>query len=203
MTSSSLPKTGPLELFARARVLLDVDGFVSALPGPAVLVRLDERGGHDEGARWAFPSLDEIDIHNDGVDGNDNVFFDPASAADSDEATATGPAQPPLAIPPARDRAAAFVVPAAGGRLGRAASSVVRVGERSVSRRHALLGTDKGVYSLLDLESDNGTGINGMPLVPGTPQSLRSGDVVHLGDVSFVFLDARALYSHLPALTGS
>jgi len=197
-----LPKSGALELFVRARALLDVDGFVGALPGPAVLVRLDERGGLDEGARWAFPSLDEIDIHDDDVDGGDNVFFDPAFAADSDEATATGPAQPPLALPPARDRATAFVVPATGGRLGRASGSVVRLVDRSVSRRHALLGTDDGVFSLIDLDSDNGTGINGMPLVPGTPQTLRSGDVVHLGDVSFVFLDARALYSHLPALTG-
>ncbi len=190
-------------MLVRARALLDADGFAAALPGPAVLVRLDERGGHDEGARWAFPSLDDIHVeHDDDVEGGDNVFFDPAFSADSDEATATGPAQPPLAIPPARDRATVFVVPPTGGPLGRAAASAVCVPERSVSRRHALLATDDGAFSLLDLDSDNGTGINGMPLVPGISQSLRSGDVVHLGDVSFVFLDARALYSHLPALTG-
>ena len=200
---TTLPKAGALELFSRARSLLDIDTFVDAIAGPAVLVRLDERGGEDEGARWAFPSLDEFDVDDDGGGEGDNVFFDPQFSVGSDEATATGPAQPPLAIPPARERATVFVVPPTGGRLGRGSGSALRIGERSISRRHALLGYEDGAWSLIDLESDNGTGVNGMILVPGIPQGLRSGDVVQLGDFCFVFIDVRALFSHLPALLGA
>jgi hypothetical protein len=38
--------------------------------------------------------------------------------------------------------------------------------------------------------------------VPGILHPLKSGDVVHLGDVSFIFLDVGAFASHLPALAG-
>jgi hypothetical protein len=198
-----LPRTAALEVFAKARALCDVDAFVAAMPGPAVLVRLDERGGENEGAPWAFPSAPEVEVEGDGEDDGENVFYDPSYSADSDEATATGPAQPPLAIPPARDAATAFVVPASGGPVGRANSNVVRIGERSISRKHATLSVDDGHWQLTDLDSDNCSGVNGLPLVPGVAHALRSGDVVHFGDVSFVFLDAKALYSHLPALTGA
>lgn len=196
-----LPKTGALESFLRARALHDVDDFVAIVPGVAVLVRLDERGGVDEGARWAIPTLDDVEVDDDDVDSGDNVFFDPQFAAGSDEATAAGPAQPPLAIPPARERATVYVVDGSG-RVGRSSSCAVRLAERSVSRKHALLGVEPDRFTLVDLESDNGTGVNGMLLVPGIVQPLRSGDVVHLGDLSFVFLDTRALYTHLPALCG-
>jgi hypothetical protein len=198
-----LPRTAALEVFAKARALCDVDAFVAALPGAAVLVRLDERGGENEGAPWAFPSPPEIEVEGEGEVDGENVFFDPAYTADSDEATATGPAQPPLAIPAARDAATAFVVPATGGPVGRANSNVVRVAERSMSRKHAVLSVVDGHWQLTDLDSDNGSGVNGLLLVPGVAHALRSGDVVHFGDVSFVFLTAQALFSHLPALTGT
>jgi hypothetical protein len=41
-----------------------------------------------------------------------------------------------------------------------------------------------------------------MPLLPGEVHRLRSGDVIQLADVVFVFLDAAAFCSHLPALAG-
>ena len=188
----------------RALALSGTDGFVAAIPGPAVLVRLDERGGPLEGAPWAFPSLERVESLLADNPGDDDIFLslEPGFAASSDEATATGPAQPPLPMPPARERATAYVVPRGGGRVGRAATSAVRVDERSVSRQHAMLGADDDGYSLVDLDSDNGTAINGMQLMPGAPQQLRSGDVVLIADVSFLFIEARALASHLSALVG-
>lgn len=171
------------------------------LPGAAVLVRLDERGGRDEGAPWAFPSLEDLEVPASEGDDDDDVFLD-VSFAGSDEATATGPAQPPLPIPPAREAATVYVVPRSGGSVGRTTSSAVVVAERSVSRVHAMIAHSPG-WTILDLDSDNGTGVNGMPLAPGVAQPLRSGDVVHLGDCSFVFLDPQAFHSHLPALTGT
>lgn len=200
--AAALPRSAPLSTYERARAIAGESGLVRDLPGPAVLVRLDERGGQNEAVAWAFPSaerLENAELHS--LEGDD-VFVDPAFAADSDEATATGPAQPPLPMPPARERASVVVVPAAGGRLGRATTSAVQVMERSISRQHALLTADDRGFAILDLDSDNGTGVNGMPLVPGASQLLKSGDILHLGDVSFLFLDARGFASHLPALVG-
>ena len=59
----------------RAAALNDVTAFVAAVPGPFVLVRLDERGGRDEPVAWAWdvllaePSL---------VDPDDDDCFIPA-----------------------------------------------------------------------------------------------------------------------------
>lgn len=198
-----------METFLRAAALLDVGAFVAAVPGPFVLVRLDERGGRDEPVAWAWdvlmaePSLVDPDDDDSGEDVFVSALAGTGMAAESDEATATGPAQPPLPIPPAREAATVVVVPAVGGRIGRQKGAVVRVAERSVSRQHALMSVDGGSCSVVDLDADNGTSVNGLPLVAGQPQTVRSGDVLGLGDVSFLFLDVRAFYSHLPALAGN
>lgn len=197
-----LPLSAPLSTFERALAVGSGAAFVVDVPGPAVLVRLDERGGQDEAVPWAFPSAERIEAARDASPEGDDVFIDPAFAAESGEATATGPGQPPLPLPPARERATVVVVPTGAGRIGRAAASVIRVGERSVSRRHAMLTHDTDGFTVIDLDSENGTGVNGMALVPGRPQAIRSGDILHLADVSFLFLDAAAFASHLPALVG-
>ena len=94
--------------------------------------------------------------------------------------------------------------------MGRAPTSALQILERSVSRQHAMLSINDDafnpghslLFSVVDLESDNGTAINGMDLVPGTPHGLRSGDVVAFGDVVFVFLDSAAFFNQLPVLAG-
>ncbi len=201
VATASLPSSAPLQIYQRAAALTPLPAFLRALPGIGALVRLDERGGDDEPARWAYDALLKT-IPPPAAD--DDVFVDLAlSDLGSDEATATGPSQPPLPIPAARDLATVAVVPARGGSVGRAPSSVVRIAERSISRQHALIGVDDdGVVSVTDLGSDNGTAINGMALAVRAPQELRSGDVLELGDVAFLFLDAGAFFSHLPALGG-
>lgn len=200
---AALPFAAPLETYLRAAALGDADGFARDLPGPFVLVRLDERGGRDEPVAWAWHVLMEEE-HVDAED-DDDVFVAALlgdAAAASDEATATGPAQPPLPLPPARETSSVVVVPADGGRIGRARGCALRCTERSVSRQHALLSVDGKTCSIVDLDSDNGTAINGMVLTPGTPQTLRSGDVLALGDVVFLVLDRAGFFSHLPALAG-
>jgi hypothetical protein len=200
MTSSgTLPRSAPLSVYKRSLAVTSVADFVVAIPGAAVLIRLDERGGTDEAVRWAFPPLEHLRAN---AADDDDVYVDPAFTADSDEATATGPAQPPLPLPPARERATVTVVPGDGGRVGRASQSAVRIPERSVSRVHAMLAGVDGAWSVVDLESENGTGVNGLLLVPGMPHAIRSGDVLHLGDVSLLFLDVDSFAAFLPALTG-
>lgn len=200
-----LPFAAPLETYLRAAALGDGDSFARALPGPFVLVRLDERGGRDEPVAWAWHVLMKEHVDAEAGADDDDVFVAALlgdAAAASDEATATGPAQPPLPLPPARETASVVVVPEAGGRVGRAKGSALRFTERSVSRQHAMLSVEGKTCSVVDLDSDNGTAINGMVLTPGTPQTLRSGDVLALGDVVFLVLDRAGFFSHLPALAG-
>jgi hypothetical protein len=59
-----------------------------------------------------------------------------------------------------------------------------------VSRVHATIHIEQGVYSIEDTGSANGTYLNGMALTPGTPYRLRTGDKICLGKgelVTFIF----------------
>src|SRR5215212_2484327 len=53
----------------------------------------------------------------------------------------------------------------------------------TVSRQHALLMHDAAGVQLLDLESTNGTLVNGVLLPPDAPMRLADGDVVRIGQV--------------------
>jgi pSer/pThr/pTyr-binding forkhead associated (FHA) protein len=53
----------------------------------------------------------------------------------------------------------------------------------TVSRQHVLLMRDATGVRLLDLESTNGTLVNGVPAPPDAPVRLADGDVVRLGQV--------------------
>ncbi|GAB4113953.1 MAG: protein kinase [Roseiflexaceae bacterium] len=55
------------------------------------------------------------------------------------------------------------------------------------SRNHALIQRDTGGYSLVDLGSTNGTLLNGALVPPRTPQRLRSGDRIKIGEVEIEF----------------
>ncbi len=61
--------------------------------------------------------------------------------------------------------------------------------QMGVSRRHALIHREEDGYYITDLNSTNGTRINGRRLLPNTPCRLSSGDIVRLGRFEF----ARAL----------
>jgi len=56
-----------------------------------------------------------------------------------------------------------------------------------VSRKHAVLILDGDEVLLEDRNSGNGTFVNGRELQPNNPIRLRSGDVIEVGDVEFVF----------------
>ncbi len=53
--------------------------------------------------------------------------------------------------------------------------------DAGVSRRHALIATDRQPPVIVDLGSSNGTFINGQRLVPDQPHILHDGDEVRLG----------------------
>jgi predicted component of type VI protein secretion system len=71
--------------------------------------------------------------------------------------------------------------------IGRAAGCDVVVEDDSVSAQHARLEFDLGAWRITDLESTNGTAVEGVKLAPNVPTSLPYGTTVRLGGVKLQF----------------
>jgi hypothetical protein len=57
--------------------------------------------------------------------------------------------------------------------------------DQGVSRCHAALYRTRHTVFIVDLNSSNGTYLNGIKLVPNQPRLLREGDAVHLASMYF------------------
>jgi len=124
----------------------------------------------------------------------------PAPAAVS-PAEAAPPPPPPSAVGPR------LVVVASGAEIPLPAKAEILIGredpvsgifpdvdmtphggdEGGISRRHAKIIVDGGLYFLQDLDSTNLTYVNKQQLVPKTPQVISDGDEIRLGRVSLTF----------------
>ena len=71
--------------------------------------------------------------------------------------------------------------------VGRQEGMSIVVDHHSVSRRHAEISYANGHYVLRDLESKNGTFINGKKVEPGSISFLNSDDLVRFGQIAFAF----------------
>jgi len=65
--------------------------------------------------------------------------------------------------------------------IGRTADNGIVLDDTQVSRCHAMLLVQDGAVLLLDMESSNGTLVNGAPALPDEPVRLADGDVVVIG----------------------
>lgn len=83
--------------------------------------------------------------------------------------------------------AAGTVYPVPPGRstIGREHGSEIRIDDVEISRHHAALEHNAGQVVLTDLNSTNGTWVNGVP-VRGA-RALRGGDVVRVGQVEMLY----------------
>jgi ABC-type multidrug transport system ATPase subunit len=90
-----------------------------------------------------------------------------------------GPAQP---VPPVRAPSVVRPLPARTLRIGRAPGNDIVVPDLSVSRYHAELRMTGGAYQIVDLDSHNGTYVNGQR-VNSAP--LADGDLVGIGSSTF------------------
>jgi pSer/pThr/pTyr-binding forkhead associated (FHA) protein len=77
--------------------------------------------------------------------------------------------------------------------VGRTTDNDIVIDDTSVSRCHAMLLIEDGEVMLLDMESTNGTSINGAPALPDEPVPLVDGDMVKVGRV---LLRYEAPFSH-------
>jgi Ca-activated chloride channel family protein len=73
--------------------------------------------------------------------------------------------------------------------LGRTHAARVRIDDANVSRRHAEIVAQNGVFLLMDLGSTNPTTVNGQPI--SKPWTLREGDVIQVGDVQLRYEETR------------
>jgi Nif-specific regulatory protein len=69
--------------------------------------------------------------------------------------------------------------------VGRDPSNEIQVGELSVSRHHCRVKKEAQQYKIVDLDSFNGTFVNGVPV---KEQELAHGDQIAVGDVLLLFL---------------
>ena len=68
--------------------------------------------------------------------------------------------------------------------IGRAAGNRVRIDDASVSRQHCSISLrSDGQILIADLESANGTAVNGRFLNPNEAASLKAGDTILVGDI--------------------
>ncbi len=87
--------------------------------------------------------------------------------------------------------------------LGRSPEAQILIIERSASRRHAEIRCDTNGCNITDLDSTNGTTLNGLRLTAS--QTLHPGDVIGIGSAIFTFHDPEATLreSHGPLLVVS
>ncbi len=69
--------------------------------------------------------------------------------------------------------------------IGRESANVVWLNHASVSRRHCVLRRENGHFKLFDLDSFNGTFVNGIPI---KEQALVHADQVRIGKIELIFL---------------
>ncbi len=88
--------------------------------------------------------------------------------------------------------------------VGRLPDCDLVVENPSVSKRHAVLSWDTRTRtaSVTDLESRNGTRLDGRPIPRNEPRPLQDGEVVSFGDVDYWFLHAETLHRRLTQSAG-
>lgn len=208
-----------IEYFAGLSAVLSTEEFLSNVPGPGVLIRLDERGGKDEPSPWAFknitktiprpfakpndPNAEEIrsvleEVTSVSKVEPSNVFTN----APADEITNTL-ALPPqaLPVPGARGAAKVFVIPKSDHSvtIGRHPdTSDLAITEMSISKKHARLSWKAGGHlTITDLGSSNGTQVNNKVLRKEQTHKVVSGDQILLGDLEFLYLNAAMFRIHV------
>jgi len=83
------------------------------------------------------------------------------------------------------DLGRSFPVQRAAVMLGRQQDSDICLNGRAVSRHHARITRDNGAFLVEDLDSSNGTYINGQRLTPHSPTALTERDALQIGPYVF------------------
>jgi pSer/pThr/pTyr-binding forkhead associated (FHA) protein len=122
---------------------------------------------------------------------DDDLLALPSPAEGSDAATATPAIEAPAGAIAARLVGAdgiEHVLTSARTTFGRRPDvDVVLTGDSFVSGRHAAISYGGDGFIITDLDSTNGTRLNGQKLPPNKPEPLNDGDEIIMGKTVFVF----------------
>ena len=91
-----------------------------------------------------------------------------------------------------------FSITSSSTAIGRAPDNALVLADPMVSRYHARLEFVEGRFVLVDLESANGTQINGVALTPKQPRQVRDGDTLKVGDYAMLLHVAGTTKPDLP-----
>jgi len=75
--------------------------------------------------------------------------------------------------------------------IGRGTEATFALSDGAVSKRHVLVRVDGSVYTLIDLESTNGTILNDRKLAPGARERLKHMDEIRIGETRLLFIATR------------
>ena len=81
--------------------------------------------------------------------------------------------------------------------VGRARNCDIVMRDPSVSKLHAHFRLGGPKLELVDIDSQNGTRVNGRPLPPHQPATTSAGDIILFGSVTAKLVDAATLYDLL------
>jgi FHA domain len=81
--------------------------------------------------------------------------------------------------------------------VGRARNCDIVMRDPSVSKLHAHFRVGGPKLELVDIDSQNGTRVNGRQLAPHQPAQVSNGDTILFGSVAAKLVDAAALYDLL------
>lgn len=81
--------------------------------------------------------------------------------------------------------------------VGRARNCDIVMRDPSVSKLHAHFRVGGPKLEIVDIDSQNGTRVNGRPLAPHQPAPVSPGDTILFGSVACKLVDAGALYDLL------
>ncbi len=147
-----------------------------------LLVRLDERGGKDEPIPWAFAQPPPPTGTNPTAQRAVPVAGGLATVHEVVKVSGSGPRDTVL--------------------VGRGADNDVVLEEKSISKVHVAIKRIPDGYLLVDQKSRNGTRLNGQKIPANADTPLKSGDVIHLGDVAVLFVSGQDLLTMMPSLLG-
>lgn len=78
--------------------------------------------------------------------------------------------------------------PAGVTTIGRSSKAMFRLDHTSVSRLHAQIACNDGLWSITDTDSQHGLEVGGAAVEPGQPVAIRDGDVLTIGPYRFRFV---------------
>jgi predicted component of type VI protein secretion system len=123
------------------------------------------------------------------------AFTTDVGAEDDEDDESDMPSTARAIVVPVRKREGGLFTQRIG--VGRARNCDVVLRFPSVSKLHAQFLVDEAKWMIIDVESANGTLLNGERLTPFRPHAINFGDQLRMGEIAVEFADASTVFERL------